>query len=96
MAKIEKTIKHHMSLEDAKSKASGLIDMLESKYPSIIDTIEWNDDKTAASLKGKVFKGDFNINDEDLAIKIELGFLASPFKGKIESELEEQLKDFKA
>lgn len=96
MAKIEKTIKHHMSLDSAKSKAEGLVAMLEEKYPSILSDVEWNEDKTSANVKGKMFSGNFSVNETDLAINIELGFLASPFKGKIESELDEYTKDFNA
>ncbi|MFA5624391.1 MAG: polyhydroxyalkanoic acid system family protein [Bradymonadales bacterium] len=96
MAKIEKTIKHNLDLDSAKTKAADLISALETKYPSIINDVNWSDDKSSASVKGKMFSGDFNVDENELAIKIELGFLASPFKGRIETELEEQLKDFTA
>lgn len=95
MAKIEKVIKHSLGLEGAKSAVNSLLTKLQSNYGSLLGDIKWNDDKTAADISGKGFKGNFCVTEDCMKLNIELGLLASAFKGKIEQEIDEQTKDIK-
>ena len=94
MAKIEKSINHKMSLEKAKDVIAGVVGKVQESYPSIIKELTWNDDKTAANVSGKGFKGDFKVDDTKLDINIDLGLLTSPFKGKIEQEIDTKVGEF--
>ena len=94
MAKIEREITHHMSLDKAKSVAETLVGKLQSNFGSMISEIKWNDDKTAANIKGKGFTGNFEVNDTVAKIVIELGMLTSMFKPKVEEKIDEYAKDF--
>ena len=96
MAKIEREITHHMSLDKAKSVAENLVAKLQGSFGSLISEVNWNADKTAASVKGKGFSGNFEVNDTVAKIVIELGLLTSPFKSKVEEKVDEYAKDFEA
>jgi putative polyhydroxyalkanoate system protein len=96
MAKIERTFNHSLGLDAAKNAASKLIDGLKEKYGALISDVKWNEDKSAADLKGKGFSGNLKLTDKEVHVAIELGFLASPFKGKVEEELDKHANDFNA
>jgi len=88
MAKIERDIQHTLSLDDAKAAASDIVNKVQEKFGSLIKDIKWNDDRTVADVSGKGFTGKFNISDTNVKILIDLGLLTTPFKGKIEEELD--------
>ncbi|MCL2326691.1 MAG: polyhydroxyalkanoic acid system family protein [Proteobacteria bacterium] len=88
MAKIERDIQHSLSLEDAKAAASDIVNKVHEKFGSLIKDIKWNDDHTVADVNGKGFSGKFDISATNVKILIDLGLLTSPFKGKIEEELD--------
>jgi putative polyhydroxyalkanoate system protein len=95
MATINREIKHSLGLDGAKAVVGGLVKKIEDNYGSLISDIKWNDDKTAADVKGKGFSGNFALTADTVKINIELGFLTSPFKGKIEEEIDKQVADLK-
>ena len=94
MAKIEREITHHMSLERAKSIAETIMGKLQTHFGSMVSEIKWNDDKSVADVKGKGFTGQLSVNDTTAKIVLELGLAASLFKGKVESEVDEYAKAF--
>jgi putative polyhydroxyalkanoate system protein len=94
MAKIEREIPNPFGVEGAKPKIAAIIEKLQASYGSVLGDVKWNDDKTAADLSGKGFKGNFAVTDKAIKIAVDLGLAASLFKGKIESEIDEKLKDF--
>ena len=96
MAKVERDIQHNLGLEGGKAKVKEITDMLMSKFGSFIKDIKWNDDKTAASVDGKGFSGNFSVTDTNCKILIELGLLMSPFKGKVETVIDDYVKDMNA
>ena len=94
MAKIEREIPNPFGLEGAKPKIAAFIEKLQASYGSLLSDVKWNDDKTAADVSGKGFKGNFSITENALKIAVDLGLAASLFKGKIEGEIDEKLKEF--
>ena len=95
MAKIEREIKHSLGLEGAKAAVQKIVEKLQQNYGSLLSDFKWNEDKTAADLAGKGFKGNFRVGEDNIKLHVELGMLASAFKGKIESQIDEELKDIK-
>ena len=93
MAKIEREIPNPFGIDGAKPKIAALIEKLQASYGSILSDVKWNDDKTAADVSGKGFKGNFSVTDNAIKVAVDLGLAASLFKGKIESEIDEKLKD---
>ncbi|MBQ8037723.1 MAG: polyhydroxyalkanoic acid system family protein [Proteobacteria bacterium] len=88
MAKIEREIKHCFGLEGGKKIIGALADKLQSNFKSLITSIDWNADKTAAVVKGKGFDGNFNLTDSSVKMVLNLGLATSLFKGKIEEEID--------
>ena len=88
MAKIEREIKHCFGLEGGKKIIGALSDKLQSNFKSLITSIDWNADKTAAVVKGKGFDGNFNLTDSSVKMVLNLGLATSLFKGKIEEEID--------
>ncbi len=95
MATIKREIHHSLGLEGGKNAVNDLLGKLQSNYGSLISDIKWNDDKTSADLSGKGFKGNFCITEDCMKLNIELGLLTSAFKGTIEKEIDNQIKDIK-
>ena len=96
MASIKREIKHTLGLEGGKKAVDGLLDKLKAEYGSIFSDIKWNADHTAADISGKGFKGNFCVTEDCMKLNIELGLLVSAFKGKIEQEIDNQIKDIKS
>ena len=94
MAKIEREIPNPFGLEAAKPKIVAFIEKLQASYGSLLSDVKWNDDKTVADVSGKGFKGNFSLSESAIKVAVDLGLAASIFKGKIESEIDEKLKEF--
>ena len=88
MAKIEREISHNFGFDGGKKIISALAEKLQSNFGSFIKSIDWNADKTAATVNGKGFDGNFNLTDSKVKMVLNLGLLTSPFKGKIEEEID--------
>ena len=88
MAKIEREISHNFGMEGGKKIVAALADKLQSNFGSLIKSIDWNADKTAATVKGTGFDGNFKLTDSSVKMVMNLGLLTSPFKGKIEEEID--------
>lgn len=88
MAKIEREIKHCFGLEGGKKVIGALADKLQSNFKSLITSIDWNADRTAAVVKGKGFDGNFNLTDSSVKMVLNLGLATSLLKGRIEEEID--------
>lgn len=88
MAKIERELKHEFGLEGGKKIVAALAGQLQEKFGKFISNIEWNEDRTAATVKGKGFDGSFKVTDTDVKMVMNLGLLTSAFKGTIESTID--------
>ena len=95
MAKIEREIPIPFESDVAKEKLIALVETLKAKYSSFLTDIKWNDEKTAADVTGKGFKGNFALNDNKLKIVADLGLALGMFKGKVETELDNKIEEFK-
>lgn len=95
MAKIEREVKHSLGIDGAKKAVQSILDKLQKEHGSLISKIDWNADKTVADIAGTGFKGKFCVSDDCMKLNLDLGLLVSAFKGKIEQEIDEQIKDIK-
>lgn len=94
MADISKSHKHGLSLDEAKAKTEQIVTDVKSEFPSLVDSIDWNSDKTSAKVKGKAFEGDFRVDESAVSIDINLKMLAKPFKGKIEEKISSRISRY--
>lgn len=94
MADISVCRAHGMSKEEAKKKVENVVNDVEEEFSSLVDKVAWNEDKTRADVKGKGFKGQFEVNDKEVAIDIDLKLFARPFKGKVEKQINARMDQY--
>jgi len=94
MADITIAHPHGLSLDEAKTKTEQIVTDVRAEFPSLIDSIDWNPEKTRATVKGKAFSGTFNVDDANMSIDIALKMLARPFKGKVEQKSRERIDQY--
>lgn len=94
MADISLKHPHGLSLDDAKIKVEQIVQDVQSEFPALVDKINWNGDKTQASVKGKGFDGDFRVDDTNVGIDINLKLFAKPFKGKVQEKIQSRVAQY--
>ncbi len=94
MADISVRRSHGMSEDEAKQKVEQVVADVKEEFASLVDDIKWNNDKSEAKVKGKGFKGHFEVDDSDVKIDIDLSLFARPFKGKVESRIESRMDEY--
>lgn len=94
MADISVRRDHGMDRDEAKEKVENIVNDVRDEFSSLVNEIDWNDDRTRANVKGKGFSGEFRINDDDIAIDIDLKLFARPFKGKVEDRINSRMDDY--
>jgi putative polyhydroxyalkanoate system protein len=96
MPKFGVRVPHNMSQEDARSRLERFAEVLQQKYKDKVSDLNqsWDGDTLNFSFKsyGIQLKGGIAVTDNDLDLNGELPFAAMMFKGKIESEIREQLE----
>jgi hypothetical protein len=93
MPKINVTKSHQAPLDDAKARTRGLVEKFQAKNPALIDEVSWNADGTVGTAKGSMFKGTFKVTASQVVCDIDLSFMATPFKGKVEETLKKKLDE---
>ena len=87
MAKIDREFPNPIGLERAKASIVPILEKLQADYSKFITKVDWNEDKTAASMTGNGISGSFSIAEDKIHVILDLGFGLSLFKGKIEEEI---------
>ena len=95
MPKLNFTIPHGQSQEDARQRLMHFTDGLREKFQDQISDLQesWEGDRLDFGFRtfGIRIQGNITVGQNDLAVLCELPFSAMMFKGKIESEVREQL-----
>jgi hypothetical protein len=88
-------VPHNLSADEAKSRLERFIEMLKSQHGDKVSDLEqsWAGNKLSFGFKTYGFKigGAIESLDNRLAVSGDIPFAAMMFKGKIESEIREQL-----
>lgn len=96
MPKFGVRVPHTLSQVEAHSRLERFAEVLQQKYQDKVSDLSqsWEGDTLNFSFKsyGIQLKGGIAVNDKDLELNGELPFAAMMFKGKIESEIREQLE----
>jgi putative polyhydroxyalkanoate system protein len=96
MPKFGVRVPHNLSQEEARSRLERFAELLQQKYQDKVSDLNqsWNGDTLDFSFKsyGIQLKGGIAVTDKELDLNGELPFAAMMFKGKIESEIREQLE----
>jgi hypothetical protein len=93
--KLKLEIPHTLSADEAKSRLERFIESLQNKFQDKVSDLEqsWNNNTLSFSFKSFGFKvaGAIASLENKLDVNGEIPFTAMMFKGKIESEIREQL-----
>ncbi len=82
---------HSLGVEQARATIETLIAKLKARYPKALHEIRWNQDRTAATLKGRGVKGSFVIGASSLRVSLTLGRLVRPFRSQAEHKIRDTL-----
>ncbi len=93
MPKVNVTKSHSVPLDDAKARTHGLLEKFQAKNAGLIDEVTWSPDGCTGTAKGSMFKGTFKVTASQIVCDIDLSFMASPFKGKVEEGLKKKLDE---
>lgn len=88
MPKISLSRNHSLSPAIIKQRIVDLGEKLQAKYQA---KTSWDSDKTM-SVKGPGVEGKLAIADTKVDVNLDIGFLLSPMKGKIEEALTKELE----
>ena len=93
MPKINLEIPHTLSAEQARAKLEHFTEKLPKDQVSDLEQT-WNGDTLTFSFKtmGLKLGGDLTAADQKLIVSLDLPFAAMMFKGKIETEMKQQLE----
>ena len=95
MPKSSFSIPHTLPADEAKGRLEKFADALRSKFQDQVSDLDnsWEGDTLTFGFKtfGIKIKGNIEVRESELAVDYELPFAAMAFKGKIESEMREQL-----
>jgi len=86
MSTIEIERKHQLGKEEAQKAATGIAEELGRKFEV---RHEWSGDRLKFHRQG--VKGYLDVNEDRIRVKVELGLMLRPFKGKFEEEISRQL-----
>ena len=85
---------HGMNEDEAKEEVEKIVNDVRDEFSSLVDSIDWSDDRKRAKVKGKGFSGEFKVTDSDVCIDIDLKLFARPFKGKVESRISSRMDEY--
>ena len=94
MSNINREVNHSLGLDKAKETIAKIVADVQADYPSLVKTVKWNGDKTSADVKGTGFNGSFKTTESKTTISIKLGLIGRPFKGKIETQMDDKIKKY--
>ena len=93
MPKVNVTKTHSAPLDDAKAKIKVLVEDFAREYSSVVKSVTWGADGTSARAQGRGFEGEFRIDGSKVEVLVDLSFVLSPIKGKVESTLHRKLDE---
>lgn len=94
MADISVRRTHGMDRDEATEKVESIVNDVKDEFSSIVDEVDWSDDKSKADVSGKGFSGQFAVTDSDVTVDIDLKLFARPFKGKVEKRINSRMDEY--
>lgn len=86
MADIEFRRKHAFGQEAALSKLQSMMNDFQARKPDLVKTLDWSGNTANAS--GKYFKGTFTVDENELAVELNLiGFAAKMAKRMVKDQI---------
>jgi len=96
MPKFAVHVPHTLTRDEARSRLERFVEMLEAKFANQVSDLQqsWDGDTLRFHFKtyGIPLDGGITVADNELNLAGDIPFAAMMFKGKIESEIREQLE----
>jgi putative polyhydroxyalkanoate system protein len=96
MPKFGVTVPHQLTKDDARSRLERFVEVLQTKFEGKVSDLNqsWEGDTLKFSFKtfGIQLTGGITVYDNELKLDGDLPFAAMMFRGKIESDIKEQLE----
>lgn len=96
MSKMKLRVPHNLTIDDARQRLENFIGILKQEYGSNLDNVQenWQGNQGSFSFKamGMAVEGNISIEPGEVYLEGDLPMAAIPFKGKIESTIQDQLK----
>ncbi|HEX4415093.1 MAG TPA: polyhydroxyalkanoic acid system family protein [Lacipirellulaceae bacterium] len=96
MPKIGVRVPHTLTKDEARARLERFAEMLEAKFANQLSDLQqsWDGDTLKFHFKtyGIPLDGGITVGDNELNVAGDIPFAAMMFKGKIESEIREQLE----
>jgi putative polyhydroxyalkanoate system protein len=96
MPKFGVTVPHQLSKDEAQSRLERFVEVLQTKFQGKVSDLNqsWEGDTLKFSFKtyGIQLSGGIEVKENELKLDGDLPFAAMMFKGKIESDIKEQLE----
>ena len=91
MPRLKITRTHNTTLAEASNRVAGLVEGFRSRFHKHIKEETWSDDKTSARCRGRGFDATFSVSESQVQVDVDLSFVLTPIKGKVESTIEQKL-----
>ncbi|MFT5429560.1 MAG: putative polyhydroxyalkanoate system protein [Myxococcota bacterium] len=91
MPKIKITKKHSVPMDQAEARVKKIVEDFTANFARIVKRVDWADDGRSATAKGKGFTGQFGVSESEVSVDIDLSFMATPFKSRVETEITQTL-----
>ncbi len=96
MPKFATSVPHNLTKDEARQRLERFAEMLEAKFANQVSDLQqsWEGDTLKFHFKtyGIPLNGGITVADKELNVAGDIPFAAMMFKGKIESEIREQLE----
>jgi putative polyhydroxyalkanoate system protein len=93
MPKLNVTKQHSVPLDEAKTRIKALVEDFRNEYSSVVKSVTWSPDGTSAVADGKGFDGAFKVDASHVRVDVDLSFVLTPIKGKVEATLKRKLDE---
>lgn len=94
MADISLNRTHNFPIDAGSAKLQKLVEKFKGDYGAMIETVNWNADKTQATAEGKMFSAKFGVTASNVNAEIDLkGFAAKMAKGMVQGKLEKAIAE---
>jgi hypothetical protein len=100
MPKMEMTIPHHLSQDEAMRRIKGLLEQVKAEYPDMFSDLQESWSATggefSAKVKGMDVSGRMVVTPNEVQLTGNIPFVALPFKSQIEDTIRAQAEQLLA
>lgn len=93
MPKVHIARSHQYAADDAMTRIHALLAKVEHDLARYVHSVTWDATGRAASVRGTMFSGRFQVDDQHIVVDLDVSILAGLFANKIRVRIEEKLDE---